>query len=275
MALTINTNTTSLFAQQQLTQNQKGLAQTLTRLSSGLRVNSAKDDPAGLAISQTLTQNINGLNQGSRNGNDGISLVQTAQGALTQVLGSLQRMRTLSIQAANETYGSTDLNNLDAEYQKLTTEIDRLTQVTTFNGINLLGGGSLAIQIGANNTTNDAITISLTATSVGSAGLNITGTSVTSRANALAAMGTITSAIQSITTGLAAIGANQSNLETAITSNNTFSINLQNARSAIMDADMAEESANLAKFNILNQSNVAMLAQANSAPQLALQLLRG
>jgi flagellin len=275
MALTINTNTTSLFAQQQLTQNQKGLAQTLTRLSSGLRVNSAKDDPAGLAISQTLTQNINGLNQGSRNGNDGISLVQTAQGALTQVLGSLQRMRTLSIQAANETYGSTDLNNLDAEYQKLTTEIDRLTQVTTFNGINLLGGGSLAIQIGANNTTNDAINITLTATSVGSAGLNITGTSVTSRANALAAMGTITSAIQSITTGLAAIGANQSNLETAITSNNTFSINLQNARSAIMDADMAEESANLAKFNILNQSNVAMLAQANSAPQLALQLLRG
>jgi flagellin len=274
MSLTINTNITSLFAQNTLTQNQASLAQTLTRLSSGLRVNNASDDPAGLAIAENMTSDINGLEIGSSNGAQGESLLQTAQGALQQILNSLQRMKELATQSANDVYNSQDRDNLDAEYQQLLGEISRLTQTVTFNGINVLGGGSLSIQVGSGNTANDSISISLISTSTGSAGLNIAGTDVTSRADALTSMGSIGTAIDSITTGLASIGADQANLQAAIDNNNAFATNLVGAESVIMDADMAAESSNLAKYNILNQSNVAMLAQANSAPQLVLELLR-
>lgn len=276
MALTINTNTTSQFAQQTLSANQKNLAQTLTRLSSGLRVNSASDDPAGLAIAEQMKSTINGLIAGSRNGNDGISLVQTAQSTMQQVLNTMQRMKTLATQAASGTNGSQDLENLDTEYQKLLGEIERVTQITTFNGINLLDGSttSINIQIGANNTSNDQITITLTQTSTGSAGLNIAGTDITDTTNASSAIGSLQTAIQSLTTALADIGANEANLESAINSNQAFATSLESAKSRIVDADFAEESSNLAKYNILSQSNVAMLAQANAAPQLVLSLLR-
>lgn len=272
MALTINTNISSLFAQQHLANNSQRLSETLTRLSSGLRINSASDDPAGLAIAQNMQETINGLRQGSRNGNDGVSLVQTAQGGMTQIMNDLQRMREIASQAANGTYQSTDLSNLDAEYQKLMTEIDRVTSVSTFNGTAVLSGGSISIQIGANNTSNDVLSISLTGTA--STTLGISGGDVTTNAHASTALGKLDTAIQSITTGLATLGAAEANLQAAISSNDTFAANLQNAQSRIMDADFAEESSNLAKFNILNQSNVAMLAQANSVPSLVLQLLR-
>lgn len=275
MALTINTNVSSLFAQQYLSGNSTKLADTLTRLSSGLRINSASDDPAGLAIAQNMQETINGLRQGSRNGNDGVSMVQTAQGAMNQILTTLQRMREIASQASTGSYQSADLANLDAEYQKLSGEIDRITTVSTFNGIQVLNGGSISIQVGANNTSNDRLSISMTSTSTGSTALNIAGTDVTTNGNAQSALDSLHTAIQSMTTGLATLGAAQSNLFAAIRSNDTFASNLQNAQSRIMDADFASESSNLAKFNILNQSNVAMLAQANSVPSLVLQLLRG
>jgi len=273
MAVTVNTNVGSLVAQQYLSVNQSKLAKTFTRLSSGLRVNDAKDDPAGMAIAESMEKSIRALKQGSRNGNDGVSLIQTAQGAMTQTLNTLQRMREIADQAATGTYSSGDLSNLDAEYQKLLTEVDRIQTVSVFNGISLLNGGTLSIQIGENNTTNDRIEISMTNTSASTLGIN--GTDVTSNANARTAMDDLETAIASVTTGLAGLGASQSNLESAISANDVRVTNLSSAKSRIMDADFADETANLARYTIINQSNVAMLSQANSAPQLVLQLLRG
>lgn len=274
MSLTINTNVSSLFAQQYLSKNQKALSNTLQRLSSGMRINNASDDPAGLAIAENMQAKINGLNQGSRNANDGVNLVQTAQGAMQVILSDLQTMNQLAVQAANGTNGTSDLSALDTQYQALITEIGRVSQSTNFNGVNILGGGSIAIQIGAGNTANDTISLTLTSTSTGSAGLAISGTDLTSNANALTAIGSLGLAIQSITTGLATLGANAVNLQAAISSNETYSASLAAAQSGIRDADYAAESSNLAKYNILNQSEIAMLSQANSTPQLVLQLLR-
>lgn len=275
MGLTINTNVSSLFAQQYLSSNSTKLSDTLTRLSSGLRINSASDDPAGLAIAQNMQETITALRQGSRNGNDGVSLIQTAQGSMNQILTNLQRMREIASQASTGSYQSADLSNLDGEFQKLKNEIDRVTTVSTFNGIQVLNGGSISIQVGANNTSNDRLSISMTTTDTGSTGLNISADDVTTNANAQSALDTLHTAIQTITTGLATMGAAQSNMNAAIRSNDSYATNLTNAQSRIMDADFASESSNLAKFNILNQSNVAMLAQANSVPSLVLQLLRG
>lgn len=275
MALVINTNVSSLFAQQYLAQNQQHLSNTLQRLSSGKRINNASDDPAGLAIASTMLANINGLNVGSRNGQDGVNLVATASGTMQVVLNDLQTMNQLAVQAANGTNGSQDRANLDAQYQALLSEIGRLSNSTNFNGVSLLSGGSINIQIGSGNTSNDQLSITLTDVSTGSAGLNITGTDLTSETNASAAIGSLNAAIATITTGLATLGADSANLLAAIQNNNTYATNLTAAQSSIMDADYAAESANMAKYTILSQSDVAMLAQANSAPSLVLQLLRG
>ncbi|VVC77090.1 Flagellin [Aquicella siphonis] len=274
MALIINTNVSSLFAQQYLAQNQTNLSNTLQRLSSGKRINNASDDPAGLAIASTMLANVNGLNVGSRNGQDGVNLVATAAGAMQVILNDLQTMNQLAVQAANGTNGSQDRANLDAQYQALLSEIGRITTQTNFNNVSILGGGSISIQIGSGNTSNDQITVNLTNTSTGSAGLNIAGTDLTSATNASTAIGSLNLAIAALTTGLATIGADSANLQAAIQSNNAYATNLTAAQSAIMDADYAAESANMAKFTILSQSDVAMLSQANSAPSLVLQLLR-
>ncbi len=271
MALTVNTNIGSLVAQQYLSGNQSKLAQALTRLSSGLRVNDAKDDAAGLAIAEGMKKTVLGLKQGSRNGNDGVSLIQTASGAMSQTLNILQRMREIASQGASGTYSAGDLANLDTEYQSLMGEVDRIQATTKFNGVSLLAAGSVSIQIGENNTANDRLSIALTATDTTT--LTINGGDVTSNANAQTALAALDVAIGGVTTGLASLGASQSNLEKAVSSNDVRANNMQAARSRIMDADFAEESSNLATFQILNQSNVAMLSQANSAPQLVLKLL--
>lgn len=273
MGLTVNTNIGSLVARQYLNTNQSKLGQALTRLSSGLRVNEAKDDPAGLAISEGMKQAISGLKQGSRNGNDGVSLIQTASGAMSQVLNILQRMREISSQAASGTYSANDLTNLNTEYQSLMLEVDRVQATTTFNGVNVLSAGTVSIQVGENNSADDRLSITLTATDATT--LTIFGGDVLNAANAQTAMSALGVGIAAVTTGLASLGASQSNLEKAISSNDVRATNLQAARSRIMDADFAEESSNLATFQILNQSNVAMLSQANSMPQLVMQLLRG
>lgn len=271
MGITVNTNVGSLLSQSYLSANQSKLSQTLNRLSSGLRVNEAKDDPAGLAIAASMASSVRALKQGSRNGNDGVSLLQTAQGAMTQTLDILQRMREIASQASSGTYGSTDLSNLDAEFQKLVGEIDRVQTTSTFNGIALLNGGSVSIQIGENNTANDRISLTLATTTTTSLGVGTAD--VTTQSNAQSALDSVGTAIDTLTTDLATLGASQSNLEAAISSNDTRAVSLDTARSRIMDADYASESSNLAKYMIMNQANVAMLSQANAAPQLVLKLL--
>ena len=276
MSIAINTNVNSLLAQDYLTSNQSGLSQALNRLSSGHRINDAKDDAAGLAVAQIMQENSTALRQGSRNANDGISLVQTAQSAMNDTVNILQRMRELADQGANSVYSTADLTNLNAEFQDLNKEVNRVASSVNFNGISLLNNstGSLSIQVGTSNTSNDSLSISLTNTTTGSSGLNIASLSVTSTSNASSALATLDTAIQAVTTGLAKLGAGEANLQAAVEGNDAIATDLESAKSRIMDTDFAAESGNLAKFNILNQSNVAMLSQANSSPQLVLQLLR-
>lgn len=279
MALIINTNVSSLFAQQYLSSNQEGLSNTLQRLSSGLRINNASDDPAGLAIAQNMQASVGGLGQGSRNGQTGVDMVQTAQGALQTILNDLQTMNQLAVQAANGTNSAQNMEDLDTEYQALLNEVSRVATTTNFNGVSILAGGSLSIQIGNGAGAGNQITVTLTNASTGSAGINIAGSKLydgsdNDSADALLAITAINDAIATVTTGLATLGADSANLQAAIMSNNSYSTNLSAAQSSIMDADYAAESSNLAKYNILNQSDVAMLAQANSAPSLVLQLLR-
>lgn len=274
MALTINTNISSLFAQQYLADNNQKLQNTLLRLSSGKRINSASDDPAGLAIASSMQKTIGGLRQGSQNGETGINLISTAQGSMQQILGNLQTMHNIAVQAATGTNGSQDRANLDTQYQALLGAIDTITSGINFNGVTILGGGSISIQVGPGNTANDTISITLTNTATSSAGLSISGTSLATSSGASAAIASLNDAISTLTTGLANLGADAVNLQAAIANNNTYATNLSAAQSSIMDADYAVESANLAKYTILTQADVAMLAQANSAPQLVLQLLQ-
>lgn len=274
MALVINTNVSSLFTQQYLSNNQQSLSNTLQRLSSGKRINNPSDDPAGLAIASSMMATVNGLNAGSLNGQTGVNAAQTAAGQMQVILSDLQTMNSLAVQAATGTNGTQDLADLDAEYQVLLTEIDRVTAETNFNGISLLSGGSIAIQIGSGNTTNDQISIALTNTATGSAGLNISGTDLTSSSDASTAIGSVNAAITTLTTGLATLGADTVNVQAAIQSNATYANNLAAAQSTIMDTDYAAESANMAKYTILTQADVAMLSQANSTPTLVLKLLQ-
>lgn len=273
MTLTVNTNVASLNAQKYIGQTQEHLSKTLNRLSSGLRINEAKDDAAGLAISEGLVSQIRGMKAGARNGNDGISLIQTAEGAMNQTLGLLQRMRELAVQASSETYETANLANSDEEFQRLKEEIDRVAATAEFNNITLLNGGTISIQIGAENTANDRLTITLTDTDT--TALTINASDLTTNANAQTALDALNTAIATVTTGMATLGANHSNLEAAVNGNIDRISRLEDAKSRIKDTDYAEESSNLAKFQILQQSGVAMLAQANSSSQVVLRLLQG
>jgi len=273
MAITINTNVSSLMAQQTLGRTQDALSQSINRLSTGRRINMAKDDAAGNAIAAGMTAQVRGIRQGGRNGNDGISLIQTAEGGLNQTLSLLQRMRELASQAATETYATPDLANIDTEYQQLLTEIDRVAATIDFNGTMLMNAANtISVQVGANNTADDRIDIELI--DVTSATLAVTG-DVTSNANAQAALDLLDDALTLVTTGLAGLGASHSKIEAAVLGNQDRVTNLEAARSRIMDADFAEESAKLAQLQILQQSGAAMLSQANSSGQIVLKLLQG
>ena len=274
MALVINTNLSSLYAQQYLAQNNTNLQNTLLQLSSGQRINNASDDPAGLAIAATMQATIGGLNVGAQNGQTGVNLVQTAQGAMQQILSDLQTMNNLAVQAATGSNGSSDLANLNAEYSALLGAISKITSNTNFNNVAILSGGSISIQTGPANGANDRVSVTLSNTSTGSGGLNIASTSLATTSGAQAAITSLNTAIDSLTTGLATLGADSVNLQAAIANNTTYATNLSAAKSSIMDTDYAAASANMAKYSILTQSDVAMLAQANAAPQLVLQLLQ-
>ena len=275
----INTNIASLNAQRNLNTSQASLATSMQRLSSGLRVNSAKDDSAGLAIAERMSAQVRGMNVAIRNANDGVSLSQTAEGALGKVGDSLQRMRELAVQARNSTNSNDDKDSLDKEYQALASEITRVLGGTTFNGKHILGAdaGTLTFQIGANTTADDTIDVVTTNMKVDTTITAVTGGTIDNTADTAAlkaVIDNIDTALDTVNSKRADFGAAQNRFD-AVISNLQVSVENQSAaRSRIMDADFASETANLSRSQILQQAGTAMVAQANQLPQGVLSLLR-
>lgn len=273
MAIYINTNVNALLSRSYLAYNQDGLSQAMLRLSSGLRINSAADDPAGFAIATQLGATAASLLQGARNGNDGLSLINTAESAISNIQNLLTQMQTLATQASSGTYSSSQLANLNTEFTSLLTEVNRVAGSTSFNGVNLLDGStaSLSIQLGSGATVNDSINITLSNLTTGTSGLNIASLDISSASNAQSALNALTQ-LTSVTTAQANLGASEVTLTSAVINNNSIANSLLTAQSRIQNADFALEAANFAKFDILTQSNIAMLTQANANPQHVLWL---
>jgi flagellin len=270
----INTNIASLNSQRNLNSSQSALQTSLQRLSSGLRINSAKDDAAGMAISARMTSQINGDTQAARNANDAISLAQTAEGAIAQMTNNLQRMRDLAVQSANATNSSSDRAALNTEVQDLLAENTRLAANTTFNGVQLLDGSFSAqtFQIGSGTSANDRV--SVTINSLASSSLATSAVSVTDVTAAQTAIANIDTALTTVNTARAALGAVQNRFTSVVTSLQTSVENLSASRSRIQDADFAAETAALTRSQILQQAGTAMLAQANQVPNQVMTLLR-
>jgi flagellin len=273
MALVVNSNVQSLNSQRQLSNSTNDLAGNFERLSSGKRINSAKDDAAGLQISSRLTSQINGLNQASRNANDGISLAQTAEGALDEYTNNLQRMRTLAVQAANGSNTQADRTALNAEFSELETELTRISEQTSFAGQNLLDATFIAkdFQIGADG--GQKITISIGQDFDASVMLSTGTANISSAVAATSAIDLVDNALVKVNTTRADLGAKQNRFSSVIRSNDNTAQNLSASRSRVLDTDYAAESAALAKSSVLQQASSSMLAQANQQPQIALSLL--
>ncbi|HOY69921.1 MAG TPA: flagellin [Methylotenera sp.] len=275
MAAVINTNLASLNTQRNLSASQSSLNTSIQRLSSGLRVNSAKDDASGLAVATKMDAQVRGFNQAIRNANDAISYSQTAEGGLGALTDSLQRMREIAVQGSNVT---TDNASLAAEFSALQAEVTRVTGNTMFNGSNTLAGGSKTFQVGAGTAAGDQITVSgtdltaATAKTAIAAGATI---KVDTNANSKAAITAIDLALTEVNAERTTYGAVQNRFESVISTLQISSENQAAAKSRIMDADFAAETANLTRGQILQQAGTAMLAQANSAPNGVLALLRG
>ncbi|MGC4059447.1 MAG: flagellin [Aquabacterium sp.] len=281
MPSVINTNLLSLNAQRNTSVSQMSLSTSMQRLSSGLRINSAKDDAAGLAIAERMNAQVRGMNVAVRNANDGTSLAQTAEGALGKVSDSLQRMRELAVQARNATNSSSDKDSLNKEFQQLSAEIKRVIGGTTFNGQTIIGSnaGAKNFQIGANTTSNDTITVTTSnmnndasITAVTGAGTKIDSTQTA--ANIKTVIDNIDGAIDRVNSERAMYGATQSRFDSVISNLQVSVENQTAARSRIMDTDFAAETANLSRAQILQQAGNAMIAQANQLPQQVLSLLR-
>lgn len=277
MTQVINTNVMSLNAQRNLSTNSASLATSIQRLSSGLRINSAKDDAAGLAISQRMTTQVRGMDQAARNANDGISLAQTAEGALQEISNNLQRIRELAVQAANGTNSDEDKQALQKEVQQLKDEITRVVDNTKFNGKQLLNAsGTISIQVGANATDNDKIDITLNDIKSALSGITASAFSVSGMAAGSGAtqLDDLDSALQSVNEARADLGAIQNRFSSAIANLQVSSENMAASRSRIQDADYAKETAELTRNQILTQAGTAMLSQAKSVPQNVLSLLQ-
>ena len=282
--ITVNTNTISLSAQKNIVQTQGRLTSNLAHLSTGMRINSASDDAAGLAISEEFKSQIRSLSQAERNANDGVSLLQTAEGALNEVSGILTRMRELSVQAANDTLGTDDRTFLNSELSALRDELDRISSVTEFNDKALLSGGASGttfnFQVGIGSSTNDVISATLKGVSSSDIG-KVTGASVsslaavdiTSTTGARNAMDVIDQAINDVSTRRSDIGAVQNRLGVTISNLGSARENISAANSRIRDVDVAAESADMTRNNILMQAGVSILAQANQMPSIALSLI--
>ncbi|GAB0058799.1 Flagellin [Candidatus Magnetaquicoccaceae bacterium FCR-1] len=279
MSLSISTNLFAINAQRNLMRSTNALGTTYKRLSSGLRINSAKDDAAGMSISTRMTAQIRGLNQAVRNANDGISMMQVAEGALDETTNALQRIRELSVEAANDTMNPTDRLALQKEIDQLLSEIDRIATQTEFNNQVLLSGGwetNKVFQVGADqnqtilvNVDRTTTTSLLSMTAVGAAG----AINVSTQASANATLARLDRALDSVSDIRASLGAYQNRFEMVIANLSNVVENTSAARSRIVDADIAAESADLTRNAILQQAGTAVLAQANQQPQIALQLL--
>lgn len=272
MGMFINTNVGALNANRNLNFNNTSMGKTMEKLSSGYRINRAADDAAGLAISEKMRFQINGLTQAQRNAQDGISLIQTAEGALTEVHSMLQRLNTLANQAANGTYDSTDRAKIQLEVSELVGEISNIAQTVNFNGINLLNSNtSVSFQIGSDaNTTISVDLAAMTTTALGLTNLSVSGANAT---NANLAIASVKSAISTVSTQRASFGAVQNRLEHTVNNLGVMVENLSASESRIRDADMATEMTSFTKNQILVQAGTAMLAQANQSPQSVLKLL--
>jgi len=275
--ISVVSNLSSLNAQRHLSKTQGRLSQNIARLSSGLRINRAADDASGLAISDQLRTQVKGLSQASRNSNDGISLIQTAEGALNEVFGVLNRMRELSVQAANEgTMDTTQRGYLAQEFDLLESELDRIVNVTEYNGQKLIDGSvsaGVSFQVGMRNTGNDRISVSLASVTGTQLGMN--DESLSTSTGAQKAIAAIDVAIQTINTQRGTLGATQNRLEMTISNLGSMRENLQAADSRIRDVDVAEETAAMSRNQILSQAGTSVLAQANQLPQSALSLIGG
>lgn len=276
----INTNVKSLIAQNAMTVNNRSMSDVMQQLSTGKRINSAKDDAAGLAISNKMTSQIRGLNQAVRNANDGISMVQTAEGALIEVTNMLQRMRELAVQSANDTNTSADRISLNDEFKELRSEIDRISKNTQFNGTNLLlgsagfsGAATITFQVGANSGQTIAITISSLGISGGKLS-SLATLSIGSLTGANSAMGNVTSMIAVVDKARSLMGATINRLNYAADNLANTSANVSESRSRILDTDYAKATTELARTQIIQQAATAMLAQANQQPQSVLSLLQ-
>ena len=281
MGQTINTNIVSLNAQRNLNTSQASLATSMQRLSSGLRINSAKDDAAGLAIAERMNAQVKGMNVAIRNANDGISMAQTAEGALSKVGDSLQRMRELAVQARNSTNSSSDKDSLNKEFSQLQSEITRVLSGTSFNGKHMLGSdaGALLFQVGANTTADDAITVTTTNMNSATDITAVTASTASIGSNADAAaiktvIDNLDTAINTVNDQRATFGATQSRFDAVISNLQQSVENQSAARGRIMDADFATETANMSRAQILQQAGTAMVAQANQLPNNVLSLLR-
>lgn len=272
----IGTNIAALRASNANTSASMSLQQSMERLSTGKRINSASDDAAGLAISNSMTSQINGMNQGIRNANDGIAMAQTADGALDEVTNMMQRIRELAVQASSGTYSSSDRTNMQTEVSQLTTQINSILTNTQFNGVNLFDGtagtsGTVKIQTGANAADTVSMTFSDQTTALDLSAVDVSGTDGTA---ANAALTTIDTALTAVNTARAGFGASESQLQSAVNNMTSDATNLTDARSRIQDADFSAETTNLAKAQILSQASTAMLAQANQSQQGVLKLLQ-
>ncbi len=277
--MVINTNISSINTQRQLTQSNMTLSTTMERLSSGLRVNSAKDDAAGLAIANRMASQIRGMTVATRNANDGISMAQTAEAAMGVITSTMQRMRDLAVQASNTgSVSSSDKQKLQTEFKQLNDELTRVINNTEFNGKKIINGslsGGVDFQVGANTTVDNQITISVAdlSTTIASITAASIGSGATS-AGVLAAIASIDNGIKAIDTSRSKLGAVQNRFTTTISNLQSSIENQSAAKSRIMDADFAAETAALSRSQILQQAGTAMLSQANQRPKAVMQLLR-
>jgi flagellin len=282
MALTVNTNVTSLSVQKNLNKSTDALSTSMTRLSSGLKINSAKDDAAGLQIATRMTSQIRGQTVAAKNANDGISMAQTAEGALQESTNILQRMRELAVQSRNDTNGTADRTALNAEFGQMSDELTRIAASTQVNGKNLLDGtaGTMTLQVGSNTGSANRIDLVLSSKfdaaslSVASGSVSITGTSATASANIDNAITAIDAALATINSTRAALGASQNRLTSTISNLQNITENVTAAQGRIQDTDFAAETANLTKQQTLQQASTAVLAQANQLPSAVLKLLQ-
>jgi flagellin len=280
MSLTILTNVASMNAQRNLAGTQSALSASIGRLSSGMRINSASDDAAGLGISENLKADIRGLAQAQRNANDGISMSQVAEGSMNDMQGIVSRMRELAVQSANGTLGATERGYVQTEFGQLQGEINRIGSVTEFNGQKLLDGSAsagLTMQVGIRNTANDRLAFSITKLStstLGSTSLHLASASLSTATNAQAAIGAFDKAIEQLSSARSKVGAVQNRFQVTVSNLAVSQENLSAANSRIRDVDVASETANLTKNQILANAGVSVLSQANSLPQSALKLLQ-